>query len=255
MIGMTEPSNSARIVLRIPGPWESHEALAQAIAAQDNDMILAGNTLRRGDRSARAEIVEHDPDLRDAFAQTGRLFSESDLAAIARHRSAAWLIGEGGSLEAGREMITFADALLRAGGLAVKVETSGVAHRAQDWLTQSARKETHVGALFIAYVALVASRGAVYSCGMHSLGFPDAILSADLPPQRAGQLLKDFLMYLLHEQPVLTDEHTFAVSGDETRFRLTREAKPLFPADHLLHNLYGWWRLTPLTVAPASTSA
>jgi hypothetical protein len=255
MPGMTEPSSATRIVLRIPGPWESHEALAQAIAACNPHTVLSGNTLRRDDRSARVEIVEHDPDLRDAFAHAGRLFSETDLAAIAAHRSAAWLIGDGGSLEAGREMMEFADALLRAGGLAVKVETSGVAHRAQDWLAQSARKETHVGALFIAYVALVASRGGVYSCGMHNLGFPDAILSADLPPQRAGQLLKDFLMYLLHEQPALTDEHTFAVSGDEAKFKLARETRPLFAADDLFHNPYGWWRLTPLKVGPVSKPA
>ena len=52
-------------------------------------------------------------------------------------------------------------------------------------------------------------------------------------------------MYLLHEQPVLTDEHTFAVSGDEARFRLAREPRPLFAADDLFHNPYGWWRLTP----------
>jgi len=242
---MTSPVHAPRIVLRIPGPWESREALAQAIAASNTDTALSGGILRRHDRSARAEFVEHEPDLRDAFAQTGRLFSETDLAAIAAHRSAVYLIGAGGSLQAGREMMDFADALLRAGGLAVKVETSGVAHRALDWLAQSARKETHTGALFIAYVAMVASRGAVYSCGMHNLGFPDAILSADLPPQRAGQLLKDFLMYLLHEQPALTDEHTFAVSGDETRFRLAREPRPLFAADDLFHNPYGWWRLTP----------
>lgn len=248
-------SDTPLIALCIPGPWESREALAQAIAAQGEDTLLAGNVLRRGDRSARVELAEHDPDLREDFAQTGRLFNESDLAAIAAHRSAAWLIGPGGSLAAGRAMMELADALLRAGGLAVKVESSGVAHRAQDWLAQSARKETHVGALFIAWVALVALRGAVYSCGMHNLGFPDAIVSADLPPQRAGQLLKDFLMYLLHEQPALTEAHTFAVSGDEVRFRLTREPRPLFPADHLFHNPYGWWRLTPLTVAPASAPA
>ncbi len=255
MPGMTEPSSATRIVLCIPGPWESHEALAHAIAASNHGTALSGSILRRDDRSARAEFVEQDPDLRDAFAHAGRLFSETDLAAIAAHRSAVYLIGDGGSLEAGREMMGFADALLRAGGLAVKVETSGVAHRAQDWLAQSARKETHTGALFIAYVAMVASRGAVYSCGMHNLGFPDAILSADLPSQRAGQLLKDFLMYLLHEQPVLTDEHTFAVSGDEARFRLAREPRPLFATDDLFHNPYGWWRLTPLKAAPLSARA
>ncbi len=255
MPGMTEPSTSARIVLRIPGPWESHEALAQAIEAHNSDAALSGNALRCRNQTARAELVEHDPDLRDAFAQTGRLFSETDLAAIAAHRGAVYLIGAGGSLEAAREMMEFADALLRAGGLAVKVETAGVAHRAQDWLAQSARRETHVGALFIAYVALVASRGAVYSCGMHNLGFPDAILSGDLPPQQAGQLLKDFLMYLLHEQPVLTDEHTFAVSDEQIKFGLAREPRPLFAAGDLFHNPYGWWRLTPLKVAPLSAHA
>lgn len=242
---MTSPVHAHHIVLCIPGPWESHEALAQDITAGSTDTALSGNMLRQNGRSARAEFVEHDPDLREAFARTGRLFSDTDLSAIAAHRSAVYLIGAGGSLEAGREMMDFADALLRAGGLAVKVETAGVAHRARDWLAQSARKATHVGALFVAYVALVASREGVYSCGMHNLGFPDAILSAELPAQRAGQLLKDFLLYLLHEQPALTDTHTFTVQGEAVRFTLRREPRPLFAADDLFHNPYGWWRLTP----------
>ena len=220
----------------------------QSVAASGDGMILAGDRLfdPSSALAVRVEVVEHDPDLRDAFAHAGRLFGSRDLDAIAAHRHVVYLAGEGGSVEAGREMMAFADALIHAGGLAVKVETSGVAHRADDWLHQSARRDTHAGALFIAYVALVAGRESVYSCGMHNLGLPDAVLSAGLPTQQAGQLLKDFLMYLLHEQPALADHHTFSVTGDAARFALAHEPCRTFAPDDLYYNPFGMWRLTPL---------
>ncbi|MCS7061416.1 MAG: DUF4261 domain-containing protein [Anaerolineae bacterium] len=238
-------SKSVRIVLCIPGPWDSRAALAQQIGEQ-RGTSYDGAALRISDYSARAELVEHDAELRDSFARSSRLLSADDLEAIARHRSAVYLIGEGGSVDAARSMMGLAEALLWAGGLAVKVETSGLAHRAKDWLQHAARRETHIGALLIAYVALVAGKTEVYSCGMHNLGFPDAVLSGALAPQHAAQLLKDFLLHVLHERPALRDGQIFSVVGEAERFVLSHEPCRLFASDDLFFNPFGMWRLTLL---------
>ncbi len=238
-------SEAPPIVLCIPGGWESRTALAQALAGAGDTVGLSGDMLNNGVAAARLEYMGHDPDLRELFARAGRLFSETDLAAIATHRSVIYLIGEGGALPAARNMMALAGAVLQAGGLAVKVETSGVAHRAQDWLEHAARRETHIGALLIAYVALIGGCEEVYSCGMHMLGLPDAVVSGGLPPQQAGQWLKDFLLYVLHEQPALHTGQMFGVAGEPDHFTLSHEPCRRFAPDDLFFNPFGVWRLTP----------
>jgi hypothetical protein len=126
--------------------------------------------------------------------------------------------------------------LLDAGGYGVKVETAGVAHSTGDWLEQTHRCETHPGALYIAYVALVGRTGQFYSCGMHNLGFPDAIIPAGLTAAQSGAILRGFLMQILHEQPVLVSGETVVRDGPCHTFSI----------DDPFHNPFGLWRLWPM---------
>jgi hypothetical protein len=236
-----------QIVLGIPGPWETAQDLTQAVAALDVGFAVCEGELVNSatNQHFRLELVEHDPELRRTYELANRRsLSPADLALIGGHKHTAYLAGTGGSLEAARSMMQAAAVLLAAGGFAVKVETAGVAHSAHDWLAQTSRREMHVGALYIAYVALVGHGGEYYSCGMHNLGFGDAIV-AGLVAAQAGDLLRGFLMSVIHEQPILISGQSVVQDAQGTRYLLTHEPCRAFPQDDPFYNPYGVWRLLP----------
>ena len=125
------------IILSIPGPWGSLEALANSIrehssafALEDTDLVRIADGCR-----CQLQLVEHDPNLRAAFEAANRQsLSRQELDLLESHSVCTYLIGAGGSLAAARFMMQAAAALLLAGGYAVKVETAGVAHSPRSWI-------------------------------------------------------------------------------------------------------------------------
>ena len=235
------------IILGIPGMWPSLDALVESIPASCGYHLDGADLVRQAvQRRFQLELVEHDPALRKSYEHANRLsLSEDDLARIAGHVHTAYLVCPGGTLDAARDAMQAADTLLAAGGFAVKVETSGIAHSARNWHTQTERSRDHVGALYIAYVALIASTGLYFSCGMHNLGLSDATVSGDLSTTVAGNLLRDFLLSLIHQQPGLTEVDVNLSDATGAQYTLTHEPCKTWPSDDPFYNPYGIWRLTP----------
>lgn len=246
---MTHSNNAPAVstVLSVPGPWSDLAALTEAIRNTTRDFTVHMGLLTHsttGDMY-QIELMEHDAQLQLAYQSANRgSLNAVDLAQVGNHVCVAYLVGAGGSPAAARNMMAASAALLLAGGYAVKVETAGVAHSAREWLAQTARRDTHEGALYIAYVALVGGRGDYYSCGMHNLGLPDAIVNAVIGSSRAGELLRDFLMGLVHDPQQDIAEGTIITDVTGARYRLSRESCNIYPADDLYFNPYGLWRLT-----------
>jgi len=190
------------------------------------------------------EVYEHDPNLKNAFAIAGQgRLSDEELEAIGSHTFTLYLTTEGGSVEAAKKLLHAGNALLKAGGLAVKVESAGTAHRADQWDEYCAHD--HFGNLLQAYVSYIGSKGVYYSCGMHNLGHPDAVVEAKIPPNDAARLLHTFVGYLLVENPKLKDGETFSTDADSPRYRLFHEPCRMYKAGDLFHNPFGVWRMIP----------
>ncbi len=164
------------------------------------------------------------------------------MAAIAEHRSVVYLVGCGGTREAAEAMIRAAAALLDAGGLGVKVESSGLAHSPEKWRSLVANLH-----LFSAHEALVVyvTGDEIYSCGMHLLGLPDAI-TGERDHVAGVELLRVFTRYVFREAPQLRDEQTFAAEVAAPSYRLRRDRGIAYPADSLFANEFGYWRLVPV---------
>ena len=179
-----------KIILGIPGPWRSPEELGQAISASGVGYHLNANHDRLIGPGSDAELTWQEPDatLRRAYEMANRQsLSHADLDLIEHHAGCAYLVCPGGSLDAGRDAMALAAIVLRAGGFGVRVETAGVALSAWDWLAQSERSHTHVGALYISFVSLFSRSGEVHSCGMHNLGLPDAMVTAQQNTANGGE--------------------------------------------------------------------
>jgi len=232
------------IILGLPGLWPTRSDIVTSIVRLSDGLIFAGKVLldTTTNQSYQLDIYEHDPDLVRAFALAGRRsLTENDLAAIDAHTHTLYVIGKGGSGERAKLLMQVSTRLLRAGGLAVKVESTGVAHSTNDWQTLNAAPEP--SALYSAYVTLIGDHERFYSCGMHNLGLPDATVSVRLPSNDAAQLLETFLLYLLFEQPNLKSGHTFSINAQTPRYRLRLAPCTFYEADDPFYNPYGMWTL------------
>ncbi|HEY1016971.1 MAG TPA: DUF4261 domain-containing protein [Herpetosiphonaceae bacterium] len=237
-------TNEPDIILGLPGQWPSRSAIVTSIVQRSDGLIFAGKLLRdtHTDQSYELDIYDRDPDLARAFAIAGRqALTEADLAAIESHTATLYLIGKGGSAQRAKQIMQVGARLLGAGALAVKVESAGKAHSASDWRALAAADEP--AALYHAYVTLVGGRGVFYSCGMHNIGLPDAVVPGSLAPDSAARLLEAFLLYLLLEHPALKPGHTFSVDAQAPRYRLRLAPCALHEPDDPFHNPYGMWML------------
>jgi hypothetical protein len=235
----------AKIIIGIPGLWATRTDIVTSIAQHSGGFIFAGFVLMdtATTQGFTLEVRDHDPKLHEAFriAGCGRI-PDADIRAIAEHRHTLYCLSSGVSLEAARQMLRVGVGLLDAGGLAVKVESSGAAHSATRWRGLAASE--HLFDVYTAFVTLIGGKDCFYSCGMHAFGLPDAAVPRDLGAQAAAQLLNVFNHYLMAERPSLAEGHTFSVAADAPRFRLRKIACDTYEPEHAFHNPYGMWRFT-----------
>lgn len=240
-------SKRPQTVIGVPGRWPSRSDIVTSIALRSGGYLFAGMVMVKiGAKDAfTLEIHEHDPKLKNAFSIAGRgRLTKKDMAAIASHTFTLYLVADGGSVKAATKLLHAANALLKSGGLAVKIESAGTAHRAKQW-TEFCEAD-HLGNLLRAYVTYVGSDGIYYSCGMHNLGYRDAVVEADISPNDAAKLLHVFLCYLAIEKPTLKDRETFSIDAAAPRYRLFREPCTMYEPGDLFHNPFGMWKLVPV---------
>lgn len=235
------------VVIGVPGSWPDRATLGRDIITKtDARLLVSGNVLIHAatGHAFEIDIYPHDPNLAPAFKVAGsHWITQDDLKQIEAHTQTVYLLGPGGNLDNAREMMQVANGLLDAGGIAVKVESTGKASSRTDWAQMTAGSNPLL--VYDAYVVFAYGDNTAYSCGMHVLGYQDAIIASDLPPDEAVALLDIFLKYLLVEQPALSEGHTFSVAPDAPDYRLELETCSIAEPDDLFYNPFGVWRLIP----------
>lgn len=235
---MTEAASPvpARTILCIPGHWKDLAELTQAIPATgylftDGMMVSidSGHTFR-------LEVCEPDARLVDAFRSAGgHWMTDDDEVKIGQHSLVLYLVADGGSHECAKAAMLAAAALLRVGGYAVKVETSGIAHTKEDWLDFC--EYLHIYSAHRALVVYVTGEK-TYSCGMHNLGLPDAIVDSS-DSTDAAELIRTFTWYMFSENPAIRDGETFSVGAGQPVYKLTFKDCHLYEQDDIFFNPFG----------------
>ena len=235
-----------RIIVGVPGPWPDYRALTQAIAQAHTGYIAAGLVMMEigGAMGFAIDFYPHDPKLRSAFrAAGGGLFSEDQLDIIAGHQTTAYLLCDRSSQDAAKAIARAAVAILDAGGLGVKVESTGVAHPPEAWRALTASDKPRD--LYRLFVVVVSGIDGSYSCGMHNFGLPDAQAGPEIPAKEAGYLFDVLNLYQLTESPKIADGHTFATAPNEPMYRLHWSPCEGFPEGDPFHNPHGMWKIEP----------
>jgi hypothetical protein len=230
----------------IPGFWQNRSEIRESLITQD--LLFAGFILldHQTKFHVQLEVAPYDPDLAVAFGYAGGgLISEKELERIANHEHTLYLICESQEPKDLQMLMHVGAKVLQAGGLAVKVETSGIAHSKERWM-----ELTHGGnenSLYQALVAKVRHEEGLYTCGMHQFGMRDAIVyDAMILLDDAAQLLNGFLLYLMLEKPEIQVGHSFSLGEVSSWYRIGVEECTSYEADHPYYNPFGLWSLKPM---------
>jgi hypothetical protein len=238
---------ATELIVCIPGNWSDRSDFVGKIA---ND-AGGGRFMCTGEMLADLEAQEHvmvelrqaDPALVDAFRAGGQgKISDEVLARVAAHSAVAYLRFPINILEQRERLLKFTRLVGRSGGIAVKVETSGIAHSLERWLGLLIGSPFD---LYCASVVLIAGDSYFYSCGMQHFGLPDSAISRTLG-EPAAELMNRFNFWRIGEQPALTSGHTFSVTADAPPLRLTLLEDSRYPVGDPFHNPHGVWRLDPI---------
>jgi hypothetical protein len=224
------------VFLLVPGPWETEASLLEALATVTlslgtfDDRPIAADHVRFG-------LVQDPAGFGNAMSWS-RDGQRDELVTAASECTAAALIEIGTTLDlAVRALRPISEALRTAGGVGVRVESSGAA---VDWSTWFAALDAETAHELVHHTTLlVANKEVSYTTGMHAFLRPDALVHGYDP-----DLLSIFCGHQVVEDPVLLTGHTFAAEPDQPGRALERWPDYRFTPDDGRHNPFGVWRMT-----------
>ena len=243
-----ETSKVFESILCIPGNWKSWEDfILIVVQATNGEYIAAANILLhpKSSRHFKIEFCTYDEKMKRAFEYAGRVNSVSDsfLTEIENHKHVIYLTGTGGSIDDAEHIARAGYAILKAGGLGVKVETAGKAFQSQQWMDLIENcDEANLYKMFVLN-SIVNQAGETYSCGMHNLGLKDTIIGGE-DFQESVYLINLFSIYQLVDKPLIQEGQTFSCEIDAPKFSITIHPDQPYSGDALFYNSFGMWRLS-----------
>ncbi|WP_212935484.1 DUF4261 domain-containing protein [Bacillus hominis] len=233
-----------KIVIGIPGLWKDRTELIQE-AASKSSYMLAGNSMHHKEKEIGFEIdiYEQDPSLGEAFFYaSGERFDGELLRKLEEHTYTVYVIVKVEDIERLQEVIDVGMELLNAGGLALKIETAGVAYSKDEWKELAEDKE--IFPMYSRLVTLVGDKeDGYYSCGMQAFNLPDVVLDGGIDPEVAVDLLNDFNLHNIFEKPNLKDGDTISFTEDSPMYRLAHYIDDRYEQEDPFYNPCGVWKL------------
>ena len=206
--------------------------------------MFAGMVLAypKGKDHVELEFYDADEQMAEAFGYAGQgKLTDVVLGKIAQHQSVVYLHFPFDIVSQKERIVKFTEVLARCGGIAVKLETSGIAHEWERWF-ELLRSDDLFDA-YCASVVLVGDEQHFYSCGMHNFGLPDAEISNSFDPPEAADLLNQFNYWQIIEKPILNTGQTFSLTANSPHFQLELSKDKRHSRDALFHNPKGVWEL------------
>jgi len=190
------------------------------------------------------ELQARDDRMLGAFKAVGPHWRNSgEMENIDSHQSVAYLIAPGGSDERVHAIMMTARALLDAGGMGVKVESSGIAHSPEYWRHRC--DSLKLWGAYKAFVVVVAGSQQTHSCGMHAFGLRDVLISEE-EASHATRVAREFSWYVFTERPIIKNNQTFSTEDKAFTYRILESVGVDYGGDTLFPNPYGTWALERL---------
>ena len=245
---VNQTERKPKTILCIPGNWNDRTEIVTAIAENNmNEFIFAGMVLMnlKTNKGFELEIYERDDRMKDSFKFAGMVnrVSEEFLKKIDKHKFVVYLSAETGDLKSATEIAEAGNAILKSGGIGIKVETTGKAFTKEHWTELlSDFEESNLYQMYV-LDSISDGKGTTYTCGMHNLGLKDSIVyNEDF--QESVNLLSIFGYYQLVDKPEIQSGQTFSTDMESPIFEINEERNQPNIGDELFENPYGMWKLT-----------
>lgn len=235
---------NSRIVISIPIALNNRQAVAAALESRyGTDYVFIGRVFHSTitPDSCQIEIGNRDDELVGTFELAGDKISTTTLQQLESHQQIIYLTSTATGYEACKEMAHCTQALLNIGGIAVQVESAGIAHEPAKW--QANYDSNDVFDIYSLFVTLIEGDDYYYSCGMHNFGKADVAIALSEDIGLAIYVMNVFNYYRLTESPILQDEHTFKPDIESPTYRL-KWIEDRDESDSLLYNPHGKWYLS-----------
>jgi Domain of unknown function (DUF4261) len=233
------------IIVCIPGTWENRTKFIESVVVSTKgDFIFAGMILAhpKSNDQVGLEFCDADKQIAGAFEIGGQgKLTDATLNKVSQHQSVVYLHFPCDIILQKVRILKFTEVLSKCGGIAIKLETSGISHEWEHWF--ELLNSNNLFDTYCASVVLVGDADFYYSCGMHNFGLPDVQISNSFDALAAADLMNQFSYWRILEKPVLKSGHTFSLTTSSPYFRLELLQDERHSEDDLFHNPNGLWEL------------
>lgn len=232
------------IVIGVPGFWESREEFKEELETFQKRFRLEGDSLVKegGTIPLKLDWYDRDDNLGSAFryAAQGRI-EDAVLEEIDAHTYTAYIVCPVQSPAGVAAVVEASRALFSAGGIAIKVESAGIAHSEERWreLTDTFEPEKVIQA----FVCLVGDPEGAFSCGMHNFGLPDTFLHESIGREHLAVALTQTNLYQLARPEVLRDGDIIQFGTNLGAFKAFLSVYEGYHPATNHYNPYGRWNL------------
>jgi len=246
--------SEVNIIISISGFWKDSDQIRKLI----NDSAKCKYRLTENYLFHENDIDEFSYHLDNSNQTLTKLPNPPDLDLLKKeeedninqHESTVYLIIEGSSIENAKKIMLAGNCFLNIGGHEIKIVTAGITHNKETW--KRFIENDRLMDLIFAFVITVHNdkEDFYFTCGMHNLGYPDAVVPGYLNYDQGNYLVKAFLYYLVLHKPVLLSGNKFQIDKNSSNiYRLTYEKCHIYDnydknVYQLFHNPFGLWRLT-----------
>ncbi|CRK85100.1 DUF4261 domain-containing protein [Neobacillus massiliamazoniensis] len=233
-----------QVIIGVPGKWKNRTELIQSVVSNGDGYLMAGYIIHNAKKDVgfEVEVYEHDPHLKEAFSYAGT-FEDSLLDEIEHHTLTVYVIANIKGFEGLKQIVDVGATLLKSGGLAVKIETSGIAHTKDEWFQLLENQDYFP--IYSHFVNLVGDEESYFSCGMKAFGLPDVITPSSISPEEASDLLNNFNLYNIVEHPSFKNGETFSLEENSPLYKIDLINEYRYEEDDVFFNPFGLINLIP----------
>jgi hypothetical protein len=243
----TPSQPSFQTILCIPGNWTDASDLVSAIIKATDGKFLFGGLIMinvESGFSCEVDVCESDERMAASFRHTGSLtgISQATIDQIEDHKTVVYLRATTGTFNSAMEIAQAGGALLKAGGIALKVETAGKGFDKERWLNclEDLREPDLYDMMVVD--SLANDDGTFCSCGMQNFGLKDTMV-ANEDFQDAVDLIRIFSFYQIVDKPTIYANQTFGLGADAPSYYITEELNQPYKDIEIFGNPFGMWRL------------
>lgn len=243
----------SKIVFYIPINFSNRREMVMALEEQyGSEYVLIGRIFQSTttDNSCEIDICDRQTwavynnefNLRADFELSGQdKLDGANLEKIEHCQQVVCLTSTETGYEACLKIAQLVQVIVMVGGIAIKVESAGIAHHRDKWLANY--NSDDVFEIYSLFVMLLEGDNYYYSCGMHNFGKADVAINLSEDPGLAVYVMNVFNYYRLTESPILQDGHTFQPDIECPRYHIRWIVDREYTTDSHQHNPYGRWYL------------